>query len=88
MATKPQKVAVLDKEGVYMGMLPLGGKLPKDHSTVDTITECDLPPNKYRWVTHNRNEFGGEFVPLPTAVMKRRDVEQKAAADKAKGAAK
>lgn len=52
------RAARIDKDGVYLGMEDVPeGELTAEH--LPQITECDLPPGKYRW----RAEAGA-FVPI------------------------
>lgn len=47
-APKPTRFAKLDVGGIYVGM----EELPEEELTefhIRDITQCDLPPNKYKW---------------------------------------
>lgn len=57
------RAAKLNHKGIFVGM----DELPEDHLTplhLRQITDCDLPPNRYRWVEDAAAPFGGRFVPL------------------------
>jgi len=66
------KAALLDENGIYQGMDALASEEALTERHVRTITECDLPPGRYRWVAHGQNMYGGEFVPLSRAELKRK----------------
>ena len=52
------RCALLSPAGVYLRMdevdEPTENHLPQ-------ITECDLPPGKYKWVPDETNTYGGAF---------------------------
>lgn len=62
------KAALLNEQGIFLGIDELtdAGQLTEQH--LPQITECDLPPGRYRWVQQDvtkANPFGGAFWPLP-----------------------
>jgi hypothetical protein len=62
------KAALLDEQGIFLGIDELtdAGQLTDQH--LPGITECDLPPGRYRWVpteVNTINPYGGAFWPLP-----------------------
>jgi hypothetical protein len=62
------KAALLDEQGIFLGIDELtdAGQLTDRH--LPLITECDLPSGRYRWVpaeVTKNNPYGGAFWPLP-----------------------
>lgn len=66
------KAALLDERGVYLRIVELASEADLTDRHVPTITSCDLPAGRYRWITDNRkrpsgepmNPHGGAFWPL------------------------
>lgn len=64
--------AVIDAEGVYLGMFHKNAEIPAGARRLTQITECDLPVGEYYWqdVDGNvddlgrANPFGGAFWPI------------------------
>lgn len=59
------KAALLDEQGVFLRMDQVKSKAALTARHVPSITECDLPPGKYKWVEDKENPYGGAFEPLP-----------------------
>lgn len=69
------RAALLDDDDVFLGMVTLAEGVQPGPQHLPQIDDCDLPPRRYRWVRHDRNAFGGEFVPIaPTAVRPAEDL--------------
>lgn len=59
------KAAVLDAQNVYWGIDELENEAAITDRHVLSITQCDLPVGRYRWVPDDANPYGGAFWPLP-----------------------
>lgn len=58
------KAALLDARGVFKGMAELADESEITPLHLPQITECDLPPDLYKWIDRPGNEFGGAFWPI------------------------
>lgn len=58
------QTAVINKDGVYVGMRPVADELPEGARRIASITECDLPVGKYVWIEQEGHPFGGFFWPI------------------------
>ncbi len=62
------KAALLDEQGIFLRVDELDDESQLTDRHLPTITECDLPPGRYRWIadrTDKNNVYGGFFSPLP-----------------------
>ena len=59
------RCAVLDANGVFIGMEEVADPVDLTDRHLPSITECDLPPGEYAWHPDPDNPYGGEFVALP-----------------------
>ena len=62
------KSALLNEQGIFLRVEALDDESQLTAQHVPSITECDLPPGRYRWVPcepQSGNPFGGEFRPIP-----------------------
>lgn len=59
------KTAVIDADGVYLGMVDETLPIEEGHRRIYGITECDLPPLQYVWADDTNNNYGGAFWPIP-----------------------
>lgn len=60
------RVALLNDQNVFVGMVDVAeAELTDRH--LPQIKACDLEPGKYRWIAHDRNEYGGEFESIDYA---------------------
>lgn len=64
------RVAQLDVDDVYLGMVELAEGVQPTAQQIATINDCDLTPGRYKWIRHARNAFGGEFVPLESTAVR------------------
>jgi hypothetical protein len=64
------KAALLDKEGVYLRIDVLSSAAEITDRHLPQITECDLPPNRYKWIPDptGKNTYGGSFSPLKSPI--------------------
>lgn len=58
--------ALIDDSGIFIGMVA-APEVPTDRYLTE-ITECDLPPGRYRWVAAD-----AQFVPLSLEAMSAAD---------------
>lgn len=58
------KAALLNSEGVFERMDELGDASQLTPLHLPQISECDLPPGKYRWIADASNPYGGAFWSL------------------------
>jgi hypothetical protein len=58
------KAALLDERGIYLRMDEVQSESDLTASHVPSITECDLPAGKYKWIADATNEYGGAFWPV------------------------
>lgn len=65
------KAALLDEQGIFLRIDELDDAEALTERHLPQITDCDLPPGRYRWVPDpddNANPYGGSFWPLPKAL--------------------
>lgn len=54
--------ALLDENGIYLRMDYLEDMTQLTERHLPTITSCDLPPGKYKWIWQEQNNpYGGYF---------------------------
>jgi hypothetical protein len=57
--------ALLDEQGIFLKVDTLKSKAALTERHLPSIKNCDLPPEKYKWVADQANPYGGAFWPLP-----------------------
>lgn len=55
------RMALLDADGVFQGLVDAQEITPLH---LPQITDCDLPPGKYKWVSDSGSPQGGAFWPV------------------------
>lgn len=58
------KAALLDAQGRYLRIDELEDELGLTPRHLPQITECDLPPKRYRWIADPDNPARGAFWPV------------------------
>ena len=78
------RAALLDKDGIYLRMDELESAAQASDRHVLSITECDLPPGRYKWcpgqTTFNPftgrtepNPYGGRFIAIEFLGMRKEE---------------